>query len=1086
MRFRWLRVAIVTMLCTVLLSLMRLPKISQVFAQITTQKVTEHAAVLYAVPLAQHQLKNQEVRPTDSSLEKESEARVLIAEVVVEGVEDELEEIVYRAVQTQPGSVITRSQLQEDINAVFATGYFANVQAIPEDIPAGVRVTFEVEPNSILTSVQIEGKQVLPQSVIDEAFSNQYGNILNLRQFQGGIEVVKQWYLDNDYALAQIVGEPRVENGVVMVTVVEGVIEDIQVRFQNRDFEITDAEGNPIPGYVLETDVLAALALTPGNIFHKETMVTALRKVFDLAHFDDIWLSLEPGQDPRKVSVIINILERPGAGYNESPCPQKISAGYLQEALTVCQAQSRRYQQNRDYQREYYTLVGLGKIYAELGQYQQAMNYFQQSLQSAQSTGNLVNEANASNALGMTYYFLGQFQQAIEHHQQALGILQAVSRQMAEASQLSDQAGEYFEAGQHQQAIALLRQSLNTLHRIGDYTGEALLFHAGEEFILADETEADRLDENSREFNRYQTAIDHYRRNLNTAQVYRGSSERANVFHNLGNLYISLGRYDKAIEFYNQSLEVAQNFEDRSLEAAALDGLGMTYRTLGQPQQAIELHQQALNLNRETSDRISEANVLSNLGVAYRDLGEWNKAEQFFLDSIELSESLRVGLDDQNQISIFDKQSNTYRSLQQVLIAQGKTDQALEIAERSRARAFVDLLSRQLAMPSVDSSNQAPDTGTSSPDINQIKQIARDQNATLVTYSIFYDSVKTPEGSLSYPSELIIWVIKPTGEVSFRPVDLTAIEQVQPTDETARAVEQRGSTQTAELSELVNRTREAIGAAVNRNAYAEPDQRRLLKNDYRLLIKPIADLLPTEPEAKVIFIPQGGLFLIPFAALQDENGTYLIEKHTILTAPSIQVLEFTHEINQRLETNQDFSLQTERLLIVGNPTMPAIPTLPGRLPLQPPPLPGAEQEALEIARMLNTEALIGPQATETTVVRQMSDARIVHLATHGFLDYGQPSEFGVRDLPGAVVLAPSSEDDGLLTASEILDLDLRAELVVLSACDTGSGRITGDGVIGLARSLIAAGTPSVVVSLWQVPDDSTAMLMTEFYRQLQQ
>lgn len=166
--------------------------------------------------------------------------------------------------------------------------------------------------------------------------------------------------------------------------------------------------------------------------------------------------------------------------------------------------------------------------------------------------------------------------------------------------------------------------------------------------------------------------------------------------------------------------------------------------------------------------------------------------------------------------------------------------------------------------------------------------------------------------------------------------------------------------------------------------------------------------------------------------------------------------------------------------------MPLMPTLPGEAPLQLSPLPGAEQEALEIAQLFDTQALIGPEATEATVVQQMSNSRIVHLATHGLLNYGQPGELGARDLPGAIVLASSDEDDGLLTASEIIDLDLKADLVVLSACDTDVGRITGDGIIGLSRSLIAAGTPSVIVSLWKVPDDSTAMLMTEFYRQLQQ
>ena len=130
--------------------------------------------------------------------------------------------------------------------------------------------------------------------------------------------------------------------------------------------------------------------------------------------------------------------------------------------------------------------------------------------------------------------------------------------------------------------------------------------------------------------------------------------------------------------------------------------------------------------------------------------------------------------------------------------------------------------------------------------------------------------------------------------------------------------------------------------------------------------------------------------------------------------------------------------------------------------------------------MLNTNAITKEQATETAIVKQFSQARIVHLATHGLLD-----DFTGLGVPGAIALAPSNQDDGLLTASEILELELNAELVVLSACDTGRGNITGDGVIGLSRSLITAGTPSVVVSLWSVPDAPTASLMTEFYGHLE-
>jgi CHAT domain-containing protein len=159
--------------------------------------------------------------------------------------------------------------------------------------------------------------------------------------------------------------------------------------------------------------------------------------------------------------------------------------------------------------------------------------------------------------------------------------------------------------------------------------------------------------------------------------------------------------------------------------------------------------------------------------------------------------------------------------------------------------------------------------------------------------------------------------------------------------------------------------------------------------------------------------------------------------------------------------------------------MPSVLSTTGTKLQQLPSLPGAEQEAKAIAPLLNTKPLIGKDATKIAIEQLMPKARIIHLATHGLLD-------DVRGIGSAIALAPSGNDDGLLTADQILNLKLNAELVVLSACDTGRGRVTGDGVIGLSRSLISVGVPSVIVSLWSVPDSPTASLMTEFYRQMQQ
>jgi CHAT domain-containing protein len=445
---------------------------------------------------------------------------------------------------------------------------------------------------------------------------------------------------------------------------------------------------------------------------------------------------------------------------------------------------------------------------------------------------------------------------------------------------------------------------------------------------------------------------------------------------------------------------------------------------------------------------------LNNLAYALRQSGKLTEAEQHLRKAIEIWENLRTKLDDANKVSIFEKQARTYRLLQENLIAQNKPDEALEIAERGRARAFVELLNSRI------SPNQKEQPITP-PNIELLKQIAKEQKATLVQYSIISDTFKVQGKEQTKESELYIWVIKPTGEITFRRSDLKLLWQKE----------------NLTLTEFVTISRESLGAIrgssiidVKVVAQSQPDQTQRLQQLHNLLIKPIADVLPTDENDRVIFIPHQELFLVPFGALQDESGKYLIEKHTILTAPSIQVLQLTHQQRQRGATRGNDAL------VVGNPTMPKAALTIGELPQQLPPLQGAEKEAKAIASLLNTQALTGSSATKAAILPKLPSARIIHLATHGILD-------NIQGLKSAIALAPTSTDNGLLTAQEILELKLNASLVVLSACNTGSGRITGDGVIGLSRSLFIAGTPSVIVSLWAVPDAPTQELMTEFYRQ---
>jgi outer membrane protein insertion porin family len=244
--------------------------------------------------------------PPPSQLTSEntdSGRQVMVSEVKVEGAEGELADKVYGAIATRPGQSTTRSQLQVDMNAIFSTGYFSNVRAEPTDTPLGVRVTFIVQPNPVLRSVQPAGEKILTQATIDQIFQPQYGKILNLRDLQEGIKAVNKFYQDRGYVLGQVTGSPQIDpDGTVTLQVTEGVIENIEVRYKNK-------EGEAAKGRTRKFVIIRELHTKPGDVLNKDSLQKDLKRVFGLGLFEDIQVALEPGQDPRKVVVNLNVQE---------------------------------------------------------------------------------------------------------------------------------------------------------------------------------------------------------------------------------------------------------------------------------------------------------------------------------------------------------------------------------------------------------------------------------------------------------------------------------------------------------------------------------------------------------------------------------------------------------------------------------------------------------------------------------------------------------------------------------------------------------------------------------------------------------
>jgi CHAT domain-containing protein len=234
---------------------------------------------------------------------------------------------------------------------------------------------------------------------------------------------------------------------------------------------------------------------------------------------------------------------------------------------------------------------------------------------------------------------------------------------------------------------------------------------------------------------------------------------------------------------------------------------------------------------------------------------------------------------------------------------------------------------------------------------------------------------------------------------------------------------------------------------------------------YTMLIKPVEQYLPQNKDEVITIIPHDVLFRIPFAALMADNGDYLIERHTLSYAPAIGVLRATQKLQQQSQGG------SHNLLAFGNPITERIAFL-GALPY-------SEKEVKSIAQIFgatNSTTEIGAAATKAKFNDLAPNASEIHLATHGLVDEEHP-------MKSALVLAPTDKDDGMLSVRDILTMkNLKARIVVLSACQTGRGKITGDGVVGLSRAFIIAGAPSVLVSQWNVDDIMTAYQMERFYK----
>ena len=261
-----------------------------------------------------------------------AEPKVLIAEVVIEGLQDHpererLELAAYAAMAATPGSRVTRNELQTDLSAIYASGWFSDVRIQPVDGPLGVRLVVVVVANPVLQQVKLDPDDLkLPEQVVKDTFAADYGKTLNLNTLQTRMQELQRWYADQGYSLARITGPSRVSpEGVVELLVRQGTVEGVEVQFLNKEGSATNDKGEPIRGKTKPWVVTREVSLRPGQVFNRRELEEDIKRIYGTGLFSDVKVTLKPvPAEPGKVVIVLGIVEQSsgslsgGLGYSQS------------------------------------------------------------------------------------------------------------------------------------------------------------------------------------------------------------------------------------------------------------------------------------------------------------------------------------------------------------------------------------------------------------------------------------------------------------------------------------------------------------------------------------------------------------------------------------------------------------------------------------------------------------------------------------------------------------------------------------------------------------------------------------------------
>ncbi|MEQ9550913.1 MAG: tetratricopeptide repeat protein [Coleofasciculus sp. G3-WIS-01] len=773
------------------------------------------------------------------------------------------------------------------------------------------------------------------------------------------------------------------------------------------------------------------------------------------------------------------------------------------------------------------TLNNIGAVYSDLGEKQQALEYYQQALSLSQALGDRAEEAAILNNIGRVYQDLGEKQQALEYYQQSLPLSQAVGDRAGEAKTLSNIGGVYSELGEKQRALEYYQQALSLSQAVDDRALEAVtLSNIG--LVYSDLGEK-------------QQALEYYQQALPLSQAVGDRAQEAATLNNIGMVYLNLGEKQQALEYLQQALSLSQAVEDRAGEAGPLNNIGGVYSDLGEKQRALEYSQQALPLRRAVGDRTGEALTLYNIAITERNLGNLQLALTQMQASIDIIEDLRTKVaSPELRQTYFATVQNYYQFYIDLLMQlhqqnpdQGYDKLAFHASEGSRARTLLELLTEananiregvdpdllqqeQNLNAKLDATEKQRIEIYSNPESTPAQKTAIEQQRQqlLADYQQLQDQIRATSpkyAALQYPQPLTLEQVQQQIldedtillQYAFG-IENSYLWAVTKDSLTSYQLPARGEIETLarRFYSLLQIPGYEIGNSRGIAKVVPRDNLNSVAQLSELLFGQVAEQLTKK---RIVVVADGALQYIPFAALatpetsDTDTPTPLINQYELVNLPSSSTLAIIRDqINGRQEAPQQLAILADpvftnndnRLKTASNRgTEPDLNQLllnrsvrVSEINLSR--LPGTRTEAEAILNLVASATQVNAfdfDANRSFIDNpQLRDYQIIHLATHGILNSEAPELSGVVL---SLVDEQGNSQNGFLRLHDIFNLNLPAELVVLSACQTGLGEeIRGEGLVGLTRGFMYAGAPRLVVSLWNVDDAATAEFMTRFYQ----